>query len=104
MFQTSLSGVLQASILGSILFNIFVKNLFLCLSKTDFRNFADDNTISAFGKTIKKLIKILEDENKLPTQAAFICSKFNIFVKIKYFTPCSSVSIVNFEHVIAGWV
>ena len=21
-----------------------------------------------------------------------------------YFTPCSSVSIVNFEHVIAGWV
>ena len=20
-----------------------------------------------------------------------------------YFTPCSSVSIVNFEHVIAGW-
>ena len=78
MFQTSLSGVLQASILGSILFNIFVKNLFLCLSKTDFRNFADDNTISAFGKTIKKLIKILEDENKLPTQAAFTCSKLTI--------------------------
>ena len=25
-------------------------------------------------------------------------------VKIEtYFTPCSSVSIVNFEHVIAGW-
>ena len=22
---------------------------------------------------------------------------------ITYFTPCSSVSIVNFEHVIAGW-
>ena len=22
----------------------------------------------------------------------------------KTFTPCSSVSIVNFEHVIAGWV
>ena len=21
-----------------------------------------------------------------------------------YFTPCSSVSIVNFQHVIAGWV
>ena len=21
----------------------------------------------------------------------------------KYFTPCSSVSIVSFEHVIAGW-
>ena len=23
--------------------------------------------------------------------------------KLTYFTPCSSVSIVNFEHVIAGW-
>ena len=23
---------------------------------------------------------------------------------IAYFTSCSSVSIVNFEHVIAGWV
>ena len=21
-----------------------------------------------------------------------------------YFTPCSSVSIANFEHIIAGWV
>ena len=28
-----------------------------------------------------------------------ICSKLTIT-----FTPCSSVSIVNFEHVIAGWV
>ena len=24
-------------------------------------------------------------------------------VNNKYFTPCSSVSIVNLEHVIAGW-
>ena len=23
--------------------------------------------------------------------------------RTKYFTPCSSVSIVNFEHVVAGW-
>ena len=23
---------------------------------------------------------------------------------VKYFTPCSSVSIINFEHIIAGWV
>ena len=25
-------------------------------------------------------------------------------VNNKNFTPCSSVSIVNFEHIIAGWV
>ena len=23
---------------------------------------------------------------------------------VKYFTPCSTAFIVNFEHVIAGWV
>ena len=28
--------------------------------------------------------------------------KFNI--KDTRFTPCSSVSIANFEHVVAGWV
>ena len=31
-----------------------------------------------------------------------ICSKLTI--KIPYFTPCSSVSTVNFEQVNAGWV
>ena len=32
------------------------------------------------------------------SQPAFTCSKLTIS-----FTPCSSVYIVNFEHVIAGW-
>ena len=35
---------------------------------------------------------------------AFTCSKLTIATRWTYFTPCSSVSIVNFEHVIAGWV
>ena len=31
--------------------------------------------------------------------------RFGIFiVNFEHFTPCSSVSIVNIEHVIAGWV
>ena len=37
-----------------------------------------------------------------------ICSKltikYNKYNKITYFTPCSSVFIVNFEQVNAGWV
>ena len=28
---------------------------------------------------------------------------FKVNNKDTYFTPCSSVSIVNFEHAIAGW-
>ena len=33
------------------------------------------------------------------------CRRFGVFTVnfLTYFTPCSSVSIVNFEHVIAGW-
>ena len=26
-----------------------------------------------------------------------------LLLNVKYFTPCSRVSIVNFEHVITGW-
>ena len=40
-------------------------------------------------------------------QPTFTCSKLTIETLeqgVKHiFTPCSSVSIVNFEHVIAGW-
>ena len=27
----------------------------------------------------------------------------SLLLTLTYFTPCSSFSIVNFEHVIAGW-
>ena len=40
------------------------------------------------------------------TQPAFTCSKLTVETLgqgVKYVTPCSSVSIVNFEHVITGW-
>ena len=52
----------------------------------------------------------------LTFQPAFTCSKLTILtleqgVKnvqssgiVTYFAPCSSVSIVNFEHIISGWV
>ena len=63
-FRTILSGVPQGSILGQTLFNIFINDLLLLLTKSALHNFADDNTVAVICKNLNDLLHTLEKESE----------------------------------------
>ena len=64
-FKDVVSGVPQGSVLGPILFNFFINDLFLFIKQATLHNYADDNTLSYFSKTMPDLVRVLENETNV---------------------------------------
>ena len=63
-FKDIISGDPQGSIVGPMLFNAFLNDFFFCIRKASVHNFADDNTLSSFAKSVTLLVEILTTESQ----------------------------------------
>ena len=59
-----IAGDPQGFILGALLFNIFLNDLFLYTQETFLSNYADDNTLYTIGNTIEGVKKALSNNRR----------------------------------------
>ena len=63
-----ISGVPQVSLLGSLLFDIFLNDLFLFVKNSDLSNNADDNTLYSSGNDLEKVKQTLRQDLEIVTK------------------------------------
>ena len=67
-WEPRFKSVPQGSILGPLIFNIFINDIFHVIKKGTLYNYADDNTLSFIHKSLTILKEILQGESILLIQ------------------------------------
>ena len=65
MILKPVKGVTQGSIVGSVLLNIFINDIFHFVESCSLYNYADDNTVSCSDKSLENVIRKLSEDSVL---------------------------------------
>ena len=68
-------GIPQGSILGPLLFNIFINDIFMIIEQLDICNFADDNSLYSCGERLREIKENLVSDTKRTLKANFLESQ-----------------------------
>ena len=68
MWKEIISGVPQGSILGPLLFNIFLNDFFLFGENSDLSNYTDDNTLYSSGNHLEKVKQTFRQDFEIVTK------------------------------------
>ena len=86
-------GVRQGSILGSLLFNIFINDIFYFEDKSYLSSYADDNVLYAFGSNMTEVKDKLSQD--LPKLSECFTENFTIINRDKCHYMCLGKDTVN---------